>query len=134
MSALGGTGFNEFLGIELHGEEGDAYVLELQIGPHHLHDAGGVHGGVYLSLLDTVMARASRMALEPGQYLPTLELKMNFLGAIGQGRIRAVGRVISRTRRTCYVEGELVSDVGKLLARGSATMIALVARDEGGAP
>ncbi len=122
------TGFNALLGVELLGERDEAYHLELLVGPQHLHDAGGVHGGVYLSLLDIVMARAARMALPPGSYMPTLELKTNFLASVSQGRIHATGRVISRTTRTCYLEAELVSDTGRLLARASATMIASVPR------
>jgi len=122
------SGFNELLGVELKGEKGEQYLLELLVGPQHLHQGGGVHGGVYLSLLDTVMARASRIGLPPTSYLPTLELKTNFLASIKSGRITAIGRVISRTKRTCYVEGELVSDTGRLLARGSATLIEVTAR------
>jgi uncharacterized protein (TIGR00369 family) len=121
-------GFNALLGLELKGSQNGDYVLELLIGPGHLNEAGGVHGGVYLSLLDTVMARAGRMDQGPDLYLPTLELKTNFLGSVNSGRIIGKGRVISRTRRTCYAEGELMSDTGKLLARGSCTMITVEAR------
>jgi uncharacterized protein (TIGR00369 family) len=130
MSSEEVGGFNELLGMELKGLIDDTYVVELAIGPQHLHVRGGVHGGVYLSLLDTVMARASRAALAPGQYQPTLELKTNFLNAVQSGRIIAKGRVVSRTRRTCYAEGELLSDQGQLLARGSATMIVVEARPD----
>ena len=127
MSAIATQGFNALLGIQLLGERDGVYVLELPVGPQHLHEAGRVHGGVYLALLDTAMARASRIGLSPGEYRPTLELKMNFLGSVSAGRLIATGRVVSRSRQTCYVEGELVSDSGKLIARASATMIAVQA-------
>jgi len=122
-------GFNSLLGLELKGFQGDDYCIELMLGPQHLHEANGVHGGVYLSLLDTAMARASRAGSLPGSYTPTLELKTNFLRAKSSGRILAKARVISRTRRTFYVEGELMDETGLLLARASATMMLVAPRE-----
>lgn len=115
--------FNELLGLQLLGAENGGYRLELAIAPHHLNGVGGVHGGVYLTLLDTVMARACRVGEHEAEYWPTLELKTNFLRSIGSGRIIALGEVVRRGRRTCYVEGELRSEAGELLARGSATLL-----------
>jgi uncharacterized protein (TIGR00369 family) len=119
------AGFNELLGIQLKGADGAGYRLELEIDQRHLNGAGGVHGGVYLSLLDTAMARACRLGQAEAAYWPTLEMKVNFLRSVGAGRIVANGYVIKRGRRTCYVEGELLGDGGQLLARGSGTMMAV---------
>lgn len=123
--ALANGGFNALLGIRLRGASGDCYELELDVSSQHLHAAGLVHGGVYLALLDTVMARAARIGIGDDVYMPTLEIKVNFLRPIAEGRIAASGRVVNRSRRTCYVEGELTDGDGKLLARGSATLIAV---------
>lgn len=118
-------GFNELLGIRLRGACDDCYALELDIEPQHLHAAGRVHGGVYLALLDTVMARAARIGIGDDIYMPTLEIKVNFLRPVAAGRITATARKINRSRRTCYVEGELTGSDGRMLARGSATLIAV---------
>jgi uncharacterized protein (TIGR00369 family) len=118
-------GFNSLLGIELRGVRGDCYELELEITAQHLHAAGRVHGGVYLALLDTVLARASRIGIGDDVYVPTLEIKVNFFRPLAAGRIFAKGRVINRSRRTCYVEGELTDAESRLLARGAATMISI---------
>jgi uncharacterized protein (TIGR00369 family) len=117
------NGFNALLGIQLRGVRGDCYELDLDVAPRHLHAAGRVHGGVYLALLDTVMARASRIGIGDEIYVPTLEIKVNFFRPLAAGKINATGRVVNRSRRTCYVEGELSDTEGRLLARGSATMI-----------
>lgn len=117
-------GFNALLGIRLCGASDDCYVLELDIAPQHLHAAGRVHGGVYLTLLDTAMARAARIGSDDA-YMPTLEVKVNFLRPAATGRIIARARVVNRSRRTCYVEGELTGEDGRMLARGSATLIAV---------
>lgn len=125
MGETSTAGFNGYMGFELLGERDGEFEVALEVRPHHLHEAGRVHGGVYLALLDTAMARASRALLGPHEYLPTLELKMNFLGSIASGRLFARGRVVLRTKQTCYVEGTIVADTGRLIARGSATMIVL---------
>ncbi len=119
------TGFNQLLGVRLKGLEGNHYVIELDVTEQHLHRAGRVHGGIYLSLLDIVMARASRASLDENSFMPTLQINANFLASASGGCITGRGRVISRTKRTCYVEGELSDQNGRLLARGSATMIAV---------
>ncbi len=43
--------------------------------------------------------------------------------------ILAKARVVSRTRRTFYVEGELMDETGLLLARASATMMLVAPRE-----
>lgn len=118
------AGFNALLGMELIGEEAGGYRVALAVGPQHLNGAGGVHGGVYLGLLDTAMARACRAGQPEDAYWPTLEMKVNFLRSVSGGRIIASGNVVKRGRSTCYVEGELRCDQGRLLARGSATLFA----------
>ncbi len=114
------TGFNELLGIRFCGGEKGHYQLELTVGPEHCHEAGLVHGGVYLSLLDTVMSRSIRTLFEASCYAPTMSLNTNFFRPIGAGIIYADGSVVNHSRRTAFVEGSLREGSGKLLAQGSA--------------
>lgn len=123
MTSLPVAGFNALLGLQLLGEHEDGYRLELLVGPQHLNAAGGVHGGVYLGLLDTVMARACKIGQPDDAYWPTLEMKVNFLRSARGGRIVARGYAVKRGRSTCYVEGELRCAEGGLLARSSATLL-----------
>lgn len=113
--------FNALLGIRFLGGEKGQFQLELTVGPEHLHEAGRVHGGVYLSLLDTVMSRAIRSSLGKTWYGPTITFSTSFFRPIQSGIIRAEGRVVNQSRSTAFVEGSLINPVGKLLARGSGT-------------
>tara|TARA_R110002049_G_scaffold74361_2_gene191803 strand:- start:4714 stop:4944 length:231 start_codon:yes stop_codon:yes gene_type:complete len=70
--------FNALLDIHFGGYRDDVYHLELAVGPQHLHSAGSVHGGVFLSLLDTVMSRAVRAYRPEHSYTPTVQLSGNF--------------------------------------------------------
>lgn len=116
------NGFNALLGMTMVGVRQDGYIIELDVGPQHLHDAGRVHGGVYLSLLDTVMSRAIRSTLDDESYVPTLAINANFFRPMADGRITAIGKVLNQSRSVCYVEGRLLNDVGKLLAQGNGTL------------
>ena len=100
------------------------YVVELPLEGRHLNIGGIAHGGIYCSLLDTAMARSFiKSVSDEGLPAVTLEMKVNFLGAARGGTLRAKGRVVAKTRRTVLVEGSVESEEGKLLARGSATMM-----------
>lgn len=52
---LSSAGFNQLVGLELAGMQGDCYVVELAVKAHHLSGASKVHGGVYMTMLDTAM-------------------------------------------------------------------------------
>jgi len=115
--------FNDLLGICLGGYDGDVYRLELVTRPQHMHAAGSVHGGVILSLLDTVMSRAVRSHLPDCDYMPTMNLSANFFRPMGEGLISAEGRVVNSSRRTVCAEGKLYGGSGKLLAQGTASFM-----------
>ncbi len=112
------------LGLVPVGFVDDEYVVELAIEQRHINIGGIVHGGVYCSLLDTAMARSYiKSVSEEGLPAVTLEMKVNFVGAASKGTLRARGRIVAKTRRTVLVEGRVENEDGRLLARGSATMM-----------
>ena len=112
------------LGLEFVSSAAGVYVLELQLTPEHLNLQGFVHGGVLCSLLDTAMSRAFLGDI-PGQHRSgaTLELKVNFLKGVRNGRLTATGRLVSETRRTAFVEGEIRDEDNQLVARSSGTIL-----------
>ncbi|MCJ7558031.1 MAG: PaaI family thioesterase [Gammaproteobacteria bacterium] len=118
------SNFNELLGLVFVSSDAGVYVLELQLTPEHLNLQGFVHGGVLCSLLDTAMSRAFLGDI-PGQHRSgaTLELKVNFLKGVRNGRLTATGRLVSETRRTAFVEGEIRDDQNSLVARSSGTIL-----------
>jgi uncharacterized protein (TIGR00369 family) len=59
--------------------------------------------------------------LGPGEFAPTLEIKVNFVSPAKVGRVLGTGRIVSRGRSICFMEGQLHDEQGTLLATGSAT-------------
>ena len=83
---LAGT-FPGELGIEVleAGREGARGRLVAE--RRHLHPGGFVHGGVWVSLGDTVAAWATIPNLEPGADFSTAEMKTNLFGVAREGDV-----------------------------------------------
>ncbi len=79
------------------------------------------HGGVLFTLLDTALGRAVISTLSEHEGCATVECKINFFRPVTEGRLVAVGRLVTRTRRTAYAEGSITNDEGKLVARATGT-------------
>jgi len=112
-------GFNQHLGIQLGSGADGLFELQLTVEEKHCNQAGRIHGGVYMSLLDTVMSRAIRTLLDEGTFAPTMTLNASFFKSMGTGVVRAEGRVVNQSQGTALVEGRLFNAEEQLLAQGS---------------
>ena len=85
---------------------------------------GGVQGGLVAGYLDDVMGYAF-VAMSGGEQAPlNLEISMQLLGLLPKGAtIMAKGRVVRAGRRVVFLEGELLSEEGQVLARATSTAI-----------
>jgi uncharacterized protein (TIGR00369 family) len=135
-----GMGGLEFLQLVLHGEVSKPPVAHL-IGfrltdvangrvvftcePHesHYNPLGSVHGGVLATLLDSAMGCAVHSTLPAGRFYTTLEIKVNYIRAVGTGSgpVRAIGETIHSGRQTAIAEGRLVDDAGRQYAHATTT-------------
>lgn len=85
---------------------------------------GGVQGGLVAGYLDDVMGYAY-VAMTGGEQAPlNLEISMQLLGLLPEGAtIIGKGRVVRGGRRVIFLEGELLSEEGQVLARATSTAI-----------
>jgi len=95
--------------------------VEMQARPEFLNPAGLIHGGMLAAMLDETLSPALAATLGPGEFAPTLEIKVNFVSPAKVGRIFGTGRIVSRGRSICFLEGQLHDEQATLLATGSAT-------------
>ena len=82
---------------------------------------GAVQGGFLAAMLDDTMGPALVATLEPDQFAPTLELKVNFLRPARPGRLVGTARVVHRGGTVAFLAGELADADGTLVATASAT-------------
>ncbi|MGI6649988.1 MAG: PaaI family thioesterase [Bacillota bacterium] len=84
----------------------------------HLNPFGGIHGGVYSSLIDTAAYWAVYCEVEENAGLISLDLRVDNLAPVKDGRLVVEGKRIKTGRNICIAEAEIVNDQGKRLAYG----------------
>jgi uncharacterized protein (TIGR00369 family) len=102
----------------------------------HYNPLGTVHGGWIATLLDSSVGCAVHTALPAGKAYTTLELKVNFIKALGERvpLVRAIGQVIHVGGRTATAEGRLVGADGTLFAHATTTCLVFEPTPSRGAP
>ena len=110
-----------FVGFEVP-ERGTA-VFELDPELRHYNPIGSVHGGVFATLLDSACGCAVHSMLAVGEGYTSLDLTVKFLKGVtvDSGRLRAVGSVIQRGRRTALAEAKLYDGRGRLVAYATSS-------------
>jgi uncharacterized protein (TIGR00369 family) len=89
--------------------------------PAFRNPMGNIQGGFLAAMLDDTMGPALVATLGPGEFAPTLELKINFLRPARPGRLVGTGRVVHRGGTVAFLAGDLSDAEGNLLATASAT-------------
>ena len=115
----GAHGFRDLVGFRLVEHADGLAIVELTLTRSHTNRSGFVHGGVYMTLLDSVCGYSGCFCTVPGntRRCVTLSLSTNFLGQVRIGdTIRATGRVIGGGRRVFGARAELTGPAGKVLA------------------
>jgi uncharacterized protein (TIGR00369 family) len=111
----------ETLGARIVEAEPGRVVLELETGPQHRHGGGVVQGGVITQIADAAMGMSLGTLQEDGLWNTTIELKINFLRPVIEGRLRAIGRVVEMKQTLFFSEADVIDDRGRLIARASST-------------
>ncbi len=114
-------GWMEALGARVAESELGRVVLELEVGTQHMQSNGVVQGGVMTQIADAAMGMSLATLQEDGQWNTTIELKINFLRPVVEGRLRAVGRVVEMKQTLLFSEADVLDDKGRLVARASST-------------
>jgi uncharacterized protein (TIGR00369 family) len=91
--------------------------------------AGGVmHGGLLMTLADTVGVWCAFLNLPEGAGTTTIESKTNFLRAVRSGVVEAAARPLHVGRTVVVVDTELRDDDDRLVARVTQTQAVLSPR------
>jgi acyl-CoA thioesterase len=121
-----GSPHSALLGSELVGfdEETATATMRFTVMREMTTWRGGVQGGLVAGYLDDVMGYAY-VAATGGEQAPlNLEISMQLLGLLPEGAtIIGKGRVVRAGRRVIFLEGELQTEDGQVLARSTSTAI-----------
>lgn len=97
-------------------------VISLAVKEDYYHTAGSLHGSVYFKLLDdsAIFAAAS---LESECFMVTSSFNLYLTRPVVGGKLRAEGKVVSRTKKQCIAEAILYDDKDREVARGSGLFV-----------
>lgn len=115
------------LGVDTASMKEGYMDLEFYAKEYHYNTIGGVHGGVFCTLLDSCMGCAVHTTLAQGTGFATLEFKVNFLKPIKieSGKMTCEGTVIHSGKKTAVAEAKILDESGKLYALGQSTCLIL---------
>ena len=120
-----GVPIARFLGMSLsYTDEGNA-VVDLPYNPNLDHALGGVHGGVYATMLDTAGWFTAAATHDVSCWMATAEMSVHFLAPVERTSLRAVGRLLKRGRRQDVAEMNLYDGEGRLVGHATGTFIIL---------
>ena len=106
--------------LEIDPERGEIRV-QFEAKPEFLNPMGVVQGGFVAAMLDDTLGPALVCTLPPGQFAPTIELKVNFIRPAPLGVLVGEGRIVSRGGTIAFLSGELRTEQGDLIATATAT-------------
>jgi uncharacterized protein (TIGR00369 family) len=122
------AGWQETVGARVAEVEPGRVVVELEAHAGHQHEGGMVQGGVITQIADAAMG-LSLLTLQPEEQVnTTVELKINFIRPVIEGRIRAVGRVVQMRNSLLFSEAEVFDQDGRLVAHATSTCLAVPKR------
>jgi uncharacterized protein (TIGR00369 family) len=117
-------GWAEPYGITVTTVEEGHVVLEFEASEKHHQPNGVVQGGVLTAVADAAMGMAGMTVQEIGWANTTIELKINFIRPVIEGKVKAEGRVVKAGRTVIFLESSVFNAEGKLAALATSSVLA----------
>jgi uncharacterized protein (TIGR00369 family) len=125
MALVNDAPYFKLLGMRLC-ELGAGYSrVEVELCDKHLNPFGGVHGGVYSSVIDTAAYWAVYCGLDEGVGWTTIDLNVDNLAMSKDGLLVCEGKVIKAGKTLCLAEATLKSEDGRIVAHGTSKLMVL---------
>jgi len=110
------------IGLDVEETRIDYCRMRMPFKAELLHAGGVVHGGAIASLMDAVLVPAVGSVLGPTDRFSTVDLHVQYLGAVEDEDVVAEGWVTKRGRSVVFCESEAVgASSGRLIAKSVLT-------------
>ncbi|HZQ37334.1 MAG TPA: PaaI family thioesterase [Dehalococcoidia bacterium] len=116
---------SELLGLEIISVDHGRLVIEMESGPEFANPMGTLHGGIITALADSAMGLAYASTLGESESFTTLELKINFLKPVWNGRLTAEAQLKKGGSTVGLVECDVRDAGGSLVAFAVSTCMTL---------
>ncbi|WP_185734944.1 PaaI family thioesterase [Micromonospora globispora] len=120
-------GLVALLGLKFDEVSGDRVVIRWQVRPE-LHQPFGIqHGGVYCSVVETAASVGGSLWLGDKGQVVGVSNQTDFLRAVRDGELTAVGTPVHRGRSQQLWQVEITDADGRLVSRGQVRLQNLTA-------
>jgi len=102
--------FAELLGLEVGQVSAGLSAVSLKMNQSLLNPHGVAHGAVLYALADTGMGAALYPTLHTSEICATVEIKINYFKAVGDGQLHCKTKMINRGKRMANLESEVFQD------------------------
>ncbi len=101
-------------------------VAEINLKDKHLNPFGGVHGGVFSSIIDSAASWAFFYAIEDETAgVTSVDLKLNYLAPAVAGKMIAKGRQIKLGKTLGFADAQVKDENDTLIAHGTLAVMIL---------
>lgn len=97
--------------------------IETAVQDKHLNPFGGIHGGVYSSLIDTAAYWSAYCDLPEDEGLITIDVTVNNLAAVKSGKVFIEGKRIKFGRSICLAEAQITDENNIIISHGISKMM-----------
>jgi uncharacterized protein (TIGR00369 family) len=112
-------------GMTLSFTEDRSAVITMPYHPGLTHALDGIHGGVFMTLLDSAAWFTSAASHEESIWVATSELTVHFLRPAAHTSLRCVGKMIKAGKRQDIVEAHLYDGEDQWVGHGIGTFAVL---------
>lgn len=117
--------YPDHMNMSIERIEMDRADIVIRLDHCHLQPFGIVHGGVVATIIDTATFWSAFLALPEDTGLVNIDLKLNYLLPVVDGRLLAKGFCIRPGRSVSYAEAKVYDDKDRLVAHGTSSLMAL---------
>ena len=125
----------DVLDIRLVSAEKDKVVATMPIGPNHRQQVGYLHGGISVTLAESVASLGTVLNIDPEKQMAFgLEINANHLRPKREGQLTAVATPIHRGRTTHVWDIQISDENGKLICVSRCTVAVVDRPPDNGNP
>ncbi|SCF48192.1 uncharacterized domain 1-containing protein [Micromonospora matsumotoense] len=110
------------LGLTFDEASGDRVVIRWKVRPELHQPAGILHGGVYCTVVETVGSVGGTLWLGDRGSVVGVSNQTDFLRAVREGELVAVGTPVHRGRSQQLWQVEITDAEGRLVSRGQVRL------------
>ena len=125
----------EILDIKLVSAEKDRVVATMPIGPHHLQQVGYLHGGISITLAESIASLGTVLNIDASKQMAFgLEINANHLRPKRDGQLTGVATPIHRGRTTQVWDVQITDENDKLICVSRCTIAVVNRPPDNGSP